>query len=176
MSDVTTPRPKASQPNWRSEEGTIMAPREIATAVTRDLPSPEALPTVATQIPRLDNQQRSQHGLTALQQNSRLSAIASSHSYNMAVSGVYDHVIDGKGPGQRLQDHGVDWTAWAENIFRAWRTSNGHPAWDMTEAADDAVDSWMNSAPHRRNILARNYSHTGVGVSAHGGSDGRGYF
>ena len=79
---------------------------------------------------------------------------------------TFSHVIDGVGPGDRLTRAGYRWRSYAENIFH-----NGCSGGSCTSVATQAMDRWLNSEGHRRNIMNENAgrnSHIGVGVSSCG--------
>jgi uncharacterized protein YkwD len=54
--------------------------------------------------------------------------------------------------GERLRDVGADWVLVAENL------AEGQPT------AQAAVQSWLGSPGHRRNLEDCRYTHTGVGL------------
>lgn len=77
---------------------------------------------------------------------------------------TFSHVMDGAGPGDRLTNAGYRWRSYAENIFH-----NGCSGGSCTSVSTQAMDRWLNSQGHRRNIMNENAawnSHIGVGVSS----------
>jgi uncharacterized protein YkwD len=72
----------------------------------------------------------------------------------MAKKGELNHVLDGKSPADRVKDTGYPWAAVAENI------ANGH---DLTP--EGAVELWMNSPPHKKNLLNKEYAEIGIGTA-----------
>ena len=65
----------------------------------------------------------------------------------------FDHVNpDGQDPGDRLSAWSVPWVAVGENLTRG------------SLDPSDAMDAWMDSAPHRATILDPQFTHLGVGV------------
>ncbi|UCF67210.1 MAG: CAP domain-containing protein [Acidobacteriota bacterium] len=95
-----------------------------------------------------------------------LGAIARIHSQNMGREGFFDHVApDGRGPADRLRRAGQRFLKLSENIVRIS---------DDDDAIDRAVEAWLSSSGHRRNILDAAVTHTGVGVAI--GDDGALYF
>ena len=137
-------------------------------------PDPGVWANIPWQIFNLINQQREQNGVAPLQAESGVSDAAVAHSVDMANTGIFSHVIYGKGPDARLRDHGVTFTAWGENIFNDWCQTNGQPAWNVAGFAQESVNWWMNSPGHRRNILDPKFNYTAVGT-AWKARDGRGY-
>ena len=98
---------------------------------------------------------RAERGLGPLQLDDRLVAAARQHAVDMAYRNFCRHRgSDGSLARDRLRRNGYPFNNWAgENILCARRT------------ADAALKWWMNSAPHRANILHGHFTHIGVGVS-----------
>jgi uncharacterized protein YkwD len=63
-------------------------------------------------------------------------------------------------PAQRLTRAGIRWKSCAENIHR----SRGH-----SDPVRVALNGWLNSPGHRKNILDTTYTQTGVGVTVSAG-------
>lgn len=99
------------------------------------------------------NAYRQAAGLAPLKMNPLLCQVARQHSENMARQGRLDHVLGGKGPGQRCADAGCSGYS-GENI------AGGSP--DTPEAF---FRLWVNSTGHRRNMLG-NHTEVGVGFAA----------
>jgi len=107
----------------------------------------------------LANRARREAGLPALEMRYDLGRLARRHAKDMAVRDFFSHYNpDGEGPGERARDERVYFTVFAENLARV-------------RYADDparlAVEGWLQSPGHRRNLLdetAAEYSFTGVGV------------
>ncbi|MFN8078601.1 MAG: CAP domain-containing protein [Kineosporiaceae bacterium] len=114
----------------------------------------------AREVLRLTNVERAKAGCPALAWNSRLATAAQRHSADMAANNYFEHNSqDGRSPFQRMKDAGYGYSQAAENIAAGQRS----PA--------SVMDSWMNSAGHRANILNCGLRELGVGV-AKGGSYG----
>jgi uncharacterized protein YkwD len=103
------------------------------------------------------NRERQNHELPPLEANDQLAAVALAHGNDMVSRGFFDHVTpEGKTLRDRLQAHGLE-PYWAgENIQR-----NTDPP-DQT--VQGAIEWFMNSPPHRDNILHTNFTHLGVGA------------
>jgi uncharacterized protein YkwD len=113
---------------------------------------PAPLPAFAAQVIDLVNQQRAAAGCPALVANDALMSIAQAHSQDMATHDFFQHEgSDGRTPFQRMNDAGYRYRRAAENIAAGPK----RPA--------DAVALWMNSPPHRANILDCALRETGVG-------------
>jgi uncharacterized protein YkwD len=115
--------------------------------------------------------QRTAQGLPNLVTTSCISMTAAFHSYDMITYHVFEHVINGKGPADRLQDNGIPFSAWGENQYCEWSL----PDWPVAEFATDAVTWWMNSTGHRANILNTQWTHAGIGVWEGFGAAGENY-
>jgi uncharacterized protein YkwD len=117
----------------------------------------------------LVNAERLRQGLTAYNANGQLQAAARLHSTDMACNGFLSHTgSDGSSVGDRVQRQGYSWSWVGENIYASGNTSAG--------AAQQAFDWWMNSAPHRANLLSPNYVDIGIGYEYWAGSPYGGYF
>lgn len=105
------------------------------------------------------NAERAKAGCQPLQADKRLITSARGHSQDMASRNYFSHnTPEGRNPFQRMADAGYPRSA-GENIAAGQRTPQA------------VMNSWMNSAGHRANILNCGYKAIGVGV-ANGGSFG----
>jgi uncharacterized protein YkwD len=125
-------------------------------------PSPTVPPTPVltgqaaqeAEVVVLVNQQRATAGCQPLNVDSRLAAAARGHSADMAARGYFDHTTpDGVDFATRITNAGYQWSAAAENIAK------GQPD------AASVMNSWMNSAGHKANILNCGYKDIGVGLA-----------
>ena len=129
--------------------------------------------SVATQIEmRIHeevNEYRQANGLDPLVFDDELAAVARDHSQDMNERDYFSHTSpEGDGPGDRLDDAGIDCTGWAENI--AYEFDPSFSEEDAASVAESIVTGWINSDGHRRNILG-DYDEEGVGVDI--SDDGR---
>lgn len=105
----------------------------------------------------LVNRRRTATGVRALAWSEPVAAAARRHSFNMQQRGFFAHKDPKHGDtGQRLTAEGIGWRAVAENIYQERGISNPVQA---------AVEGWMKSHGHRRNILDPIFTHSGMGVS-----------
>ncbi len=102
----------------------------------------------------LTNAERAKEKLPPLSPNPLLFKVARLHSANMAKKGEMNHVLDGKGPGDRTLAGGYDYAKVAENLA----VSDGAPLKEI-------VENWMNSKVHRDNILRGNLEEIGMGMA-----------
>ena len=102
------------------------------------------------------NRIRAEQGLSRLQLNYKLCAIARSHSSNMAGSGELSHTDSlGRGFKERLGSKIAE-RYWAgENV-----ATNNFP-----DSARVAVEGWRQSPKHLKNILNERFTDTGIGVA-----------
>ncbi|HEX8984791.1 MAG TPA: CAP domain-containing protein [Bryobacteraceae bacterium] len=114
------------------------------------------LRAAAREIFRRVNQERSRHGLGALEWDERLAAEARRHSYNMVARWFFAHQDPLRGNlSKRLASSGILWHSCAENILNM----RGYP-----DLASSAVEGWLRSPGHRENMLAPRFTRTGVGA------------
>lgn len=104
------------------------------------------------------NADRRRFGLHALERDESLDDISRTHSVDMAENGFFGHVSPNSGsPGDRLSAAGFRASVHAENVAHG-------------DSIHGAQSGLMKSLGHRRNILNRNVTHVGIGVT--GKSDG----
>ena len=100
------------------------------------------------------NIERKAAGLSALAASSEANRVAQVRADEMARTGQFSHQLRENGsPGDTLDKYNVKYYGWGENIYMG----SSSPA--------IAVDAWMNSSPHRANILNKNYTHLGIGTA-----------
>ncbi|MEH1124559.1 CAP domain-containing protein [Micromonospora sp. CPCC 206061] len=119
-----------------------------------------AVPASAeSEVVRLTNDTRADHGCPAVREDSRLRTAARRHSADMAANDFFSHTgSDGSDFSTRAKRAGYD-HAMSENIAK------GHPT------AADVVKGWLGSAPRRSAILDCTAKAVGIGVAkAHDGA------
>jgi uncharacterized protein YkwD len=125
------------------------------------LPTPANLGQVEHATLCLINVQRRTHGLAAVRSNGQLRLAAVRHSRDMVAKRYFEHTSrDGRTFVARIRQTGffkhVQFWRAGENI--AWGVgANASPA--------SIVRAWMNSPPHRRNILQPAFRRIGVGLT-----------
>lgn len=135
-----------------TEEAPAPPPVEEAPAPAPVAAAAPADPSAEGQVLALVNVQRVAAGCGALSADPGLAAVARAHSTDMRDRGFFSHTNpDGLDPFDRAAAAGL--TARAENI------AYGQP--DATAV----MDSWMNSAGHRANILDCSLTRLGVGMA-----------
>jgi uncharacterized protein YkwD len=170
-----TPSPAGATPSPTLEPGgsppapspTWPAPSATSTQQAACFPSGSA--GFESALLGLINDERQSQGLEAYSSQSQLQAAARLHAADMACNHFFSHTgSDGSTVGQRVNAQGYSWSWVGENIFATSNTSS--------DAPQQAFDWWMNSAPHRANLLHTNYSDIGLGYVYLAGSDYGGYF
>ena len=91
--------------------------------------------------------------LKPLKMNPKLMEAARKHAENMAAQDKIEHVLDEKDPADRVKAAGYKYRAVGENI-----------AWNA-KGPKQVVAGWMDSEPHRENILSADYTEIGVAVA-----------
>lgn len=120
---------------------------------------------VAQAIVQRTNQFRESNGLPPVDRDEALTICAKKFASYMAESGKYGHRADGRTPSQRAEASGYDYCIVRENI--AYRAHSG----EVTEESltDVFVSGWIDSPPHRQNMLADYATETGVAVATQDG-------
>jgi uncharacterized protein YkwD len=117
----------------------------------------------ADRILTLMNQQRAANGLPALARSYDLDLSAAREAVDMAFRMAFEddpslggtHMgSDGSTIGQRIQATGYVANAYAENI-----------GWGFNGSPDSMMNWWMNSAPHRANILNPSLKDCGIAIA-----------
>ena len=149
-----------------------------------DLSQPEIeIEVLESLVHNLINQERAKQGLAILQWDGEIVAIARSHSQDMADKNYFSHVNpEGKDATDRGSSAGYDCVkvydgyytfGLAENIHQGWLFSsttyiNGvarHNWNSQADISEAAVNGWMRSQGHRKNILKDAYDRTGIGIA-----------
>jgi uncharacterized protein YkwD len=125
-----------------------------ASAALLAAPAPQAALTAL-------NDARAAHGVPALRADARLARAARRHSRDMVRRRYFDHVTPGGATlSTRVKRSG--WTrgrrSWALGEDLAWGTGG-------LAKPEAVVAAWMDSPPHRRNVLSRRFRVVGVGIA-----------
>ncbi len=156
--------------------------------VGADAISTSPLPYTGSQLARAVhkevNRVRQEHGLSPLAWQPNLSPIAYGHSRDMSVRRFFAHINpDGEGPHQRYLKAGFRcrvpigerrFLTAGENIFsghrvRTWKVfpdgrRQEHHYSTLAALADRVVVGWLNSPPHRENLLRPAWRSEAIGV------------
>ena len=117
-----------------------------------------ALSNLEQQLVVAVNHQRVRRGLVPLRISRQLSVAARGHSLSMAEHGYFAH-------------ESYDGSAFWRRIKPAYRPVQGHYwgagenlVWSSPDlSAAQAIDMWMKSPPHRKNILTPTWRDIGIG-------------
>ena len=107
-------------------------------------------------ILELTNEARKEKKLPPFKVSPLLTKLARKHSANMAKQRKLEHTLDGKGPEQRIRESGYPYVSWAENIVMNRDTPAG---------IKQCFQWWMESPPHRANILKPGLREIGIGMA-----------
>ena len=118
------------------------------------------------EIYNLINNERRKKGLSELDRDENLTKLSRSYSKKMAKESFFSHYDrEGNSVVERAEDANIEgWSKIGENLFYC----EGYDDFDVL-----AVRGWMNSPEHRRNILDRQFTSTGIGIAQ--SRDGRIY-
>ena len=88
----------------------------------------------------------------ALSWNNQLETAAYNHSKDMSDNNYFSHdAPDGSDAGDRIRKAGYNWLTYGENIGQGYKTEV------------DAINAWLKSPGHCRNIMNKAHKEIGVG-------------
>jgi uncharacterized protein YkwD len=106
----------------------------------------------STRLLALINSERQKVGVAPLSINSNLTQAALSQARDMAMNDFFSHTgSDGSELGNRVTAKGYSWSTVAENIAAGQTTPF------------QVFQSWLNSPPHKQNMLNPQYTEVGFG-------------
>lgn len=118
-------------------------------------------PTVEAAIIEFTNAYRGRQKLGTLKANAALTKAARAYAAYLAKSGEFSHTADGREAGDRITSAGYSWCQIGENLA-LHVDSRGFEARAL---AEKSVEGWINSPPHRANLVAPSMTEIGVGVA-----------
>jgi uncharacterized protein YkwD len=140
----------------------------IGMYIMDDFKKPGFEAAAKVEIFNLVNQIRMEHGLGRLSPDGDLEYAADIHVYDCAQNDIMDHEgSDGSFVGDR-----VGQTAYGTRAVYALEIGE-NVSWGYASAAT-AVEGWMNSPPHRANILKEDWLDTGISVQI--SADGKPFY
>jgi uncharacterized protein YkwD len=124
-------------------------------------PSPEMAPWISDpnvlqeELLRLVNQYRFEHGREPLKLDRRLSIIASKHAATMTATGwVFSDEVTGR------------WLEASQGNRRIIRYAENQAfAWPVKEVPGNVLQSWARRQRFNRNLIERDFTLTGIGIS-----------
>ncbi|WP_327585743.1 CAP domain-containing protein [Nonomuraea sp. NBC_00507] len=157
---TTTKVPRGAgtpKPTGRTSDGQIPgydSQDDPTQTFTGEQPSVAVIPGMASKVVSLTNSARAQHGCGPLRVDQGLMRSARTHSLEMARMGQLTHNSpDGASPWDRMERAGYRYGA-AENIGAGYSSPN------------EAVQGWLASPDHRKNLLNCRLKAIGVGVAS----------
>jgi uncharacterized protein YkwD len=113
---------------------------------------------IEKEVFQLINLKRVEKGLSELKWDEKISKIARDHSEKMAIHGFFSHFgLNGNTVDERAIRLGVnDWSGIGENIAYCK---------GITNPSGFAVEGWMKSEGHKRNLLNSSWQKSGLGVA-----------
>lgn len=115
---------------------------------------------VSQSILDLTNQARRQANQGKLTLSESLSAAAQRHANDLAQGAPFSHQgSDGSTMVDRVKGAGYDYWSIAENIY--YQSPSNRP--------ERAVQGWLKSPGHRRNLLSGKFTEIGIGYASNGG-------
>lgn len=124
------------------------------------MPTPD-LPQVEIAIVEMTNAARKQHGLGEVAPDPGLAAAARGYARFLATSTEFSHTADGREPSDRAKAAGYQPCFVSENLSSNLDTRG----FETRQLAREAVQGWLNSPGHRRNLLAEDVINIGVAVA-----------
>lgn len=148
-SDSTGSTVLANFPIWCGDK----APNSFRVTVNDDDAPPASREEAEERMFDLVNEDRRKHGLADLMLEPRLVPVSRSHSDEMLRTGEVAHVSPTTGSAvDRVKSGGVGTAVVLENVARAY-------------GIGEAQEGLMNSPGHRANILSREVTHMGIGIT-----------
>lgn len=126
------------------------------------------------------NLKRKEYNLPPLKLNKKLTEIARSHSLDMAKRNYTSHITpEGLDPNKRAEKSGFSIIKKTKNGIRKGIGENIYETQaimetdgvikyyleDIDVVVKKAIDGWLKSEGHRKNILNPDYTQTGIGVA-----------
>lgn len=122
-----------------------------------NVPNIDNVKAVEREVIRLTNIKRQEHGIAPLRENWELSRVARHKSMDMSNKEYFRHDSPTYGsPFTMIKNYGIQYRTAGENIARGQST------------AEQVVNSWYNSAGHRKNMLNASFTEIGVGYYENG--------
>ncbi|MFA5700451.1 MAG: CAP domain-containing protein [Desulfuromonas sp.] len=102
------------------------------------------------------NQIRAEKHLNKLEPSPNIARVARQYARRMVIEDFFSHYgPSGDSVADRVKEAGLDYRMVGENIFGSY---------NLDDPAAAAVNKWMQSPGHRKNILTPEFTQTGVGI------------
>lgn len=137
---------------------TVVSNKNVAAAVSPAGKNPDDFAADEAEILRLVNAERNARGLVRLAWDDAVANIAREYSKRMAGENFFGHFdADGKNVVERAKAARLKhWSKIGENLFSIE---------NLVRFDAFAVKNWMQSPTHRDNILALDWTTTGIGIA-----------
>lgn len=112
-------------------------------------------------IIEMTNAYRAGHKASAVTPDKRLAAAARAYAEYLARTGKFSHEADGRDPGKRAESAGYSYCAVAENLA-LHLDSRGFASRQLARLA---MDGWIASPGHQKNLVAPYVTEIGVAVA-----------
>jgi uncharacterized protein YkwD len=139
----------------RSTEDPSQADRERESEESIDLRE------AAERIVQATNRFRKRKDRQPVAENAELNETARYFAEFMAENDKYGHTADGQRPSERASDHGYDYCIVSENIAYQYSSLG----FEGNELPRKFVAGWRKSPEHRKNMLDRDVTETGVAIA-----------
>lgn len=135
-----------------------LEPSEVGTYDPTKKPD---LNEVEQQIVERTNAFRKEQDRESVKVDQTLTQTANEFAQFMARTDKYGHHADGRSPSERAKSQGYEMCMISENIAYQFKTTG----FATEELAKAFVTGWKNSPGHRKNMLEKHVTETGVGVA-----------
>ena len=147
-------------------------PTQVSGAVPDEPPeTKDNGPYTAAEVQQLEqmiwnrtNAERTKRGLNPLVWNNSLATVSDYHAWNMSNGGFRGHTApDGDNPTQRIHKFKINCHNSVREIIAVGQVQDEEM---ITSLSKRIVASWMDSGPHRNEIISEDVEYAGVGVYA----------
>jgi uncharacterized protein YkwD len=157
-SDAAVSRPLASQVELQLKSAAKTS-SPVTTRAPKDRRTRSGTAVLEYAVIVRMNEVRRRHGLRPLRHSPALAAAANFHSRDMARKGYFEHdSANGTAFWRRIERF------YSSRGFRSWTVGENLLWGSDTYGAAFAVREWMQSPPHRENILSRGWREVGIGA------------
>jgi len=125
--------------------GLLIVVLTIGITITVNQPSLVSGAQTAETLFDMINDYRVSQGLAEISWHTGCYTVAYDHTQNMHNTSQLSHVLNGKGVEDRLNDAGIEWSCYVENVA----FNQGH-----SDPVASALNQWKTSDGHRKNMLS----------------------
>ncbi len=123
------------------------------------MPLPD-VPAVEAAVIEMTNAYRRENKLGQVKASPTLTKTARAYAAYLAKNDAFSHTADNRDVGDRASASGYEWCSIGENLAMNL-DSRG---FETRALAQQTVEGWINSPPHKENLLGPYYTEIGVGV------------